>query len=51
MSDRIPGIVLLLLSALVILGMIVNQNHLWFFIDLLVIVGCGAIGLLLLRGK
>jgi hypothetical protein len=51
MNTRLSGIVLLTLSALVIAAMLIHNNHLWSVVDLLVILGCGTIGVLLLRKK
>ncbi len=49
MQNRTLGIGLLVLAGLVVAGMLINNNHLWFVVDLLVIAGCGAAGVLLLR--
>ncbi len=49
MSDRALGVILLGLAVLVAAGMLVNNNHLWLVVDVLVIAGCSAAGVLLLR--
>lgn len=51
MSNRVMGGVLLGLAALVAANLLMKNDHLWFVIDLLVILGCGGIGILLLRRR
>lgn len=49
MNHRIMGSILLGLAALVVANLLIKNTHLWFVIDVLVILGCGGIGILLLR--
>lgn len=51
MSNRLLGTGLLVLAALVAANLLMKNDHLWFVIDLLVIAGCGGIGILLLRRR
>ncbi len=45
------GWLLILLSVLMVLGMVINHDMLWFIIDILVILGCGISGIFLLIEK
>lgn len=49
MSNRVMGSVLLGLAALVAANLLIENIHLWFVIDVLVVLGCGWIGIQLLR--
>ncbi|MBN1899506.1 MAG: hypothetical protein JW827_12080 [Spirochaetes bacterium] len=48
---KIRGYLLMGTSILVLLGMLVNNNHLWFGIDIFVILICGITGYWLERQK
>lgn len=49
MKNRTLGTLLLVLAGLVVAGMLINNDHLWFVLDMLVIAGCGMAGVVLLR--
>lgn len=51
MMKTFLGWVLIFLSLLVIFSMILNNHILWFVVDILVILVCGASGLFLLSAK
>lgn len=48
---KIIAWLMIALAVLVILGMIINSNPLWFVIDILVIAGCGLSGIFILIEK
>lgn len=49
--SRILGTLLVGLSLLAIIAMIVSNHILWFFVDLLMILVCGIVGVILIMER
>ncbi len=50
-KNKNMGILLILSSLMIILAMILNNIYLWFYVDFLVIIISGIIGIILLLRK